>query len=916
MKQIKNVLFVALFIITATMFAQKTITGVVIDELGQPLPDASVVEQGTTNGVATDFDGIFTLKTKKNTGNIVISFVGYKVKIIPIKTKLGTITLQPDANALEEVVIVGKGVVDLVKERETPVAVSTIKAAEIQEKTGNMEFPEVMKATPSVYTSKNGGGFGDSKISLRGFDNTNIAVIINGQPINDMEGGTVYWSNWSGLTDVASAIQIQRGLGASKLAVPSVGGTINVVTKSAEKKEGGSVNYLVGNDNYFKTTIAYNTGLGEDGWSASALFGRWQGDGYIDGTKGEGYSYFVALGHKLNENHSFNLSFVGASQWHHKRQTSLTIEDQLKFGKKYNADWGYLNGKEYSFARNFYNKPIASLNWDWKINEKLSLSTVLYASWGRGGGTGTRGKNYGINPYKKSVTAALFDHRKGNTLKYRDQATGLILFDDIVDNNRKQSYIGDNKAFKGMHVGSNGYKEDGVNKNIAIRRANMNSHDWYGAISNLKYELNDWTFGIGVDLRTYKGYHYSVVNDLLGLDAYYSTSDKNLNTGKFVTETIEASPFKDTGIETDSSKIFFYNVGNVGWLGTNGIIEYNNEDNLSGVLQFGVSDKSYQKTDYFVVKDKFSPTKHILGGYVKGGLNFNINENNNIFFNSGLIKRQPNARTVFVGYSNKLREDKDINNETIISYELGYGFKSEFFNANLNLYRSSWKDRFITKNFDYGDATEKKTGKAFFPNIEQLHQGVELEFRVKPIQKLTINGSVSYGDWKYADNAVSTLYDEDQKPIMKNGKEETRTLYLKDVKVGNSAQLTGSLSAKYKVTDNFKVDLGWSYSGNIYGDFDVVKDKIFLKPNNVGALKLPDYNLFDAGISYRYNFTEKYALSFRVNVNNLLDTEYISRTSTNKHANKNSKLHNGVDIQNEAWFGFGRTWNASVKFNF
>ena len=51
----------------------------------------------------------------------------------------------------------------------------------------------------------------------------------------------------------------------------------------------------------------------------------------------------------------------------------------------------------------------------------------------------------------------------------------------------------------------------------------MNSHDWVGRISNLEYEKGNWKTSIGIDLRNYKGYHYRVVNDLLGLDGYYST---------------------------------------------------------------------------------------------------------------------------------------------------------------------------------------------------------------------------------------------------------------------------------------------------------------------------------------------------------------------------------------------------------
>ena len=209
---------------------------------------------------------------------------------------------------LEEVVVSSR-VIDVAKERETPIAVSTISGQDVLLKTGNLEFPEVMNKTPGVYATKQGGGYGDSRISLRGFDQRNTSFLINGQPVNDMENGWVYWSNWQGLTDVASGIQIQRGLGASKLAVPSVGGTVSIFTKSAEKAEGGSYTTVVGNDGYFKNTVAYNTGLSENGWSSSFLLSKWQGDGYIYNTSGEGWTYFGAIGYApVDSKHSLNFS--------------------------------------------------------------------------------------------------------------------------------------------------------------------------------------------------------------------------------------------------------------------------------------------------------------------------------------------------------------------------------------------------------------------------------------------------------------------------------------------------------------------------------------------------------------------------------------------------------------------------------
>jgi len=296
MKKFKNLLFVALLFVATTVLGQTKVTGTIVDETNQSLPGASVVEKGTTNGTQTDFEGKFTLSATSNSGVLVISFMGYKSKEVSFSSSKNNlaIELNEDTNSLDEVVITS-GVIDIAKVRETPIAVSTITARDISLKVGNMEFPEIMNTTPGVYATKQGGGYGDSRISLRGFDQTNTSFLINGQPVNDMENGRVYWSNWQGLTDVASGIQIQRGLGASRLAVPSVGGTVSIFTKAASKSKGGAVTQMAGNDGYMKSTFTYNTGKATDGWASSFLLSKWQGDGYINNTSGAGWTYFFAV---------------------------------------------------------------------------------------------------------------------------------------------------------------------------------------------------------------------------------------------------------------------------------------------------------------------------------------------------------------------------------------------------------------------------------------------------------------------------------------------------------------------------------------------------------------------------------------------------------------------------------------------
>jgi Outer membrane cobalamin receptor protein len=164
---------------------------------------------------------------------------------------------------LDEISIIG----DVARSRETPVAFTTILPEQIEERLAGQDIPMILNKTPGVYASEQGGGDGDARITIRGFSQRNVAVMLDGIPVNDMENGWVYWSNWFGLDAVTRSIQVQRGLGASKLALPSVGGTINILTKGIENKRSFSIGQSVDNNGKFTTNLGYNSGMLKGGWS-------------------------------------------------------------------------------------------------------------------------------------------------------------------------------------------------------------------------------------------------------------------------------------------------------------------------------------------------------------------------------------------------------------------------------------------------------------------------------------------------------------------------------------------------------------------------------------------------------------------------------------------------------------------------
>ncbi|TMM59247.1 TonB-dependent receptor [Maribacter algarum] len=894
------------FFMTAIAFSQGTITGTVLDgDSGDPLPGASVVVEGTTNGTSTDFDGNFTIEVAESTGNLVVSYIGYLNMKVPFTSagSIGQITLQSDAEELEGVIVTG--VQDIAKDRKTPVAVSTIKAAEIQEKLGSQELPEILNTTPSIYATKSGGGFGDGRVNIRGFDTNNSAVMINGVPVNDMENGRVFWSNWAGLSDVTSAIQVQRGLGSSKLAVSSVGGTINVVTKTSQNPQGGSIGATVGNDGYVKTLASYSSGILDNGFSTSLLLSRTGGNMYADGTNFEGYNFFLGLGYTSGD-HNLEFMVTGAPQWHHQRSRAVSIENQIQFGdgdgepnRRYNEDWGFLNGEEFSFRRNFYHKPVISLSWTWDVGSKTTLQTNAYASFGRGGGTGEIGEIGGRRQFALPRTA-----------------DGLIRVDDIVAYNSGQTIADFNSGnpreqINGLFVNNSDLNDNELNTNGISRRASVNSHNWYGLLANLNNRISEkLTIDFGVDIRQYTGYHYRRVDNLLGGDVYQQTDNRNNVPNPLFSETYESNqPWWVFGNIDDEEKIDYYNIGFVRWLGLFGQVEYNFTEDITGFLQGALSNQGFAREELFgVTPPEKTDFENILGGNIKGGLNWNIDEHHNLFANGGYYEKQPLFDAVYLNFGNNL--NPNLTNEKIVGLEIGYGYRSSNFRANVNLYRTSWKDRFDTvgATFNFGEPDEVR-GNANLLGITQVHSGLEIDARFQASDKLAFTGMISIGNWEYQDDVTATFFDNDQAPIVIDGVEQTQTLSLDGVKVGDAAQFTAYIGADYNILDNLSIDAGYRFADNLYADFDITR----IDEN--GSLQLPSFGLADAGISFGLPIGES-RLNLRLNVNNVFDTTYIAESDTNDFVEAGDETYDGINVSNRVFFGFGRTWNASVRFNF
>ncbi len=837
--------------------AQGTITGKIVDaNTGDPLIGATVMVEGTTHGCVANVNGEFSLQVNKK-GNVILlfRFVGYEslTKTVNLNKnqKLGEIRMTESSVGLDEVMVSASYVT---ADRSTPIAYSSIEPEALETKLGNKEFPSVLKSTPSIYTTDNGGGYGDSRVTLRGFDTDNIGVLINGVPVNGMENGKVYWSNWAGLSDVTKYMQVQRGLGASKLGLSSVGGTINIITQTTDAQMGGSVYYGIGNDGYEKMAFSASTGLLKNGWAISLSGSRTEGNGYFKGGEFLGWNYFVNVSKKINDAHRLSFTAFGAPQKHNQRGNKALIEDYRKHrdGIRMNTSYGYINGQVVptGYGYNEYHKPQISLNHFWNINDHSNLSTAVYFSKSTGGGK----RVYGTDKNRLQ-----YDYSTG-----RPFAETSLTPEGLID---YETVMRDNAA--------------SVNGSSVVFTMETNAHDWYGVLSTYTNNLSESIcLTAGLDGRYYKGYHYAEISDLLGGEYFIDNNIKyrEPNRQLFV-----------------GDKVNYHNIGNVMWLGGFAQVEVT-KALYSAFLSASVSDQSYRRKDEgkygaFSSNKKFPVTtswQHFVPVSVKAGFNYKIGGFQNVFVNAGYVTKAPLMNNIFINNSNEVQ--KDAKYEKIVTAEIGYGLRIERFNLNLNGYYTKWMDKSVTKRI--GDET------ATIPNIDAIHMGIELEASYKPCSTLDFKAMFSLGDWKWGDDVKFDLYNNQQELI------GSFNAYIKDLHVGNAAQTTASLMGTWEPLPKFRIGVEWNYFGRNYADFDPT-----LRNNasdRSDAWKMPEYSTLDANVSYKFKIG-KVGAKFYCNANNILNKEYIADAKDGANHLAKTAL---------VYFGNGITWSTGLKITF
>ncbi|NOZ08077.1 MAG: TonB-dependent receptor [FCB group bacterium] len=965
-----------LLLLTLPLFLYAgTVTGKVTEaDNGSPLEGANVTIEGTQLGAATDANGMYRISNVPDgTYTITVSVIGFekaskKIAVAGIKNVNFVLTIET-LNLSDLEVLASRAT------RNTPVAYSQIDKTEMEFRLGSQDIPMALNITPSVYATQQGGGAGDARINVRGFNQRNISVMINGVPQNDMENGWVYWSNWDGVGDATSSIQMQRGLSAVNLATPSIGGTMNIITDPTAHSSGGKFKREIGLGNFSKTTLNFNTGLIADKYAFSATIVRKTADGIIDKTWTDAWAYYFGASYALNANNRFELYAIGAPQRHgqnlykqnvaaYDKKFAESIVDKgmkdadsdedgtsdwdeyfAKFsnsagstvGRLFNQNWAPINsnytGKQYWYMYgkgglfgsgnterhnpNYLNEREnyfhkPLINLNWFLTINDQMRLSTILYWSGGSGGGTG--TYGKIPTLDADGKLGDENYKfyyGSSPWTRDWNTLL----DYNSGSLDTVYV-DKKAIARDAEGG---------ESVGILRNSINRQWTIGTISKLNYDVNnELKLQAGIDWRTAEIEHTREVRDLMGGN-YFTYSGNQF-------DTTSDSQKKKLGDNID-----YHNTNTVDWIGIFGQAEYaTGLYSAYGMLGWSLIEYSFK--DHFTTADTLSDgSPDISSGelylnpdpipvmQVKGGGMYHVTSDIDVFANLGYVQKAPILDAVIDDNNGTIASDPA--NEIFQSVEGGLNYHSSDgkIAVKANVYHTQWIDRTVTINIEPGQGSSGDTDILFLKGLDQTHQGVELEAAFKPMPMLRLDASFSAGNWEYVNDAKG-----DYKDYVSG----TTTEYLyavKGLKVGDMPQQSMALAVSVFPFQGLSVQGVWNSYDNHYADWDPTSREVedtdgdgtisadeLAAADRTQSWKAPGYSKVDLHMSY--DLPVDFAgtkLQLFAHIFNAFDDVYVQDAVDNSKYNAftgDGKNHKADDA--EVFLGTPRSFNAGISILF
>ncbi len=364
--------------------AQETssVLGSVYDgETRKPLQGANILIEGTNLGTSTDKNGDFLLeKVSIGQHTLVVTYVGFERVRLTLEVsespKEVEIRLTPTILPGQTIVVTAmRG-----RERETPATFSTLEAKDLAARYNTQDIPQLLSELPSTtFYSESGNGIGYNYLTIRGFDQRRISVMINGVPQNDPEDHNVYWLDFPDLAANLQDAQVQRGAGSAFYGPAAIGGSVNLITSNFGASPAISLYSGYGSFNTRKYSVSANSGLIGERYAVQARLSKIRSDGYRERSWSDFSSYFLSAV-RYDETMTTQLNFYGGPIADHLAYFGISKQ------AAYSRDESTRRANPISRPEEIENfsQPHYELLHEWRVNDRMTANNTVFLVTGEG----------------------------------------------------------------------------------------------------------------------------------------------------------------------------------------------------------------------------------------------------------------------------------------------------------------------------------------------------------------------------------------------------------------------------------------------------------------------------------------------------------------------------------------------------
>ena len=698
----------------------------------------------------------------------------------------------------------------------------TFTEAQLGEDDDMSQNVTIISSNNNIYANEVGYLFSPVRFRYRAFNQRFNDVYINGVQMNDMESGQFRYSLVGGLNQQTRGVEFALPFENNNFSMTGMAGSNNYNFRPANMATGQRLTLTGANRNYLvRGMYTYNSGLNEKGWAYSAnITYRWANEGYVEGTFYNSLSYFLGVEKLLGDQHEHAISFVTWGNPTERASQGASTDEMywLANNNQYNPYWGWQDGKKRNSRVVHDFSPTALLTWDWKIDDNTRLTTSLLGRYSIYKSTKLN-YNDSDNPqpdYWKLLPSSYYDVWDETDIRNRTDQ-------NLEDWNTSYKYMTASKRnrqidWDKLYYANRQVNEQGADAMYYLQAKHNDNLNIAFSTALHKQLTKNSIWNIGLQAATNKGMHYQTMEDLLGANNFHNLNTYAIGTYAPNSDEVQYDMNNPNAVVREGDRFGYdFNIlVNKATAWTNyahnfGKIHLNAAAKIGGVtmqrdgkMRNGMApENSYGK----------SGTAKFLDGGVKIGATMNLGHGHTVLLGAGYEKRAPLPSTAFV--SPEINNDFVVNldNESVLSSEVGYQYQNARIHLNINGYYSQLSDVTEYQNFYFDDINSFSY--VSLSGIKKAYYGVEVGMKYKITSSLDFMALGTISEAKNTNNANVWYMKSTSGTFNDANGGKPETVYNKNMREAGTPLTAASVGLSYHASGWF-IDLNCNYYDRIY----------------------------------------------------------------------------------------------------